>query len=56
LVIRNGEKADEIKVADKADKKTFRSFQIRVRATEIVQQIKQGDSWTVLDRWTHPRR
>jgi len=53
-VIRNGEKTDEIKVADKADKKTFRTFQIRVRATEIVHQIKHGDSWTVLDRWTHP--
>jgi len=54
LVIRNGEKTNEIKVAEKADKKTFRTFQIRVRATEIVHQIKHGDSWTVLDRWTHP--
>ncbi len=53
-VIRNGEKTDEIRVSGKGDKKSFRTFQIRVSPTEIVHQIKQGDSWTVLDRWTQP--
>ena len=53
-VIRNGEKTDEIKVPDKGDKKSFRTLQIRVSPTEIVHQIKHGDSWTVLDRWTQP--
>jgi len=53
-VIRNGEKTDEIKVPDKGDKKSFRTLGIRVSATEIVHQIKHGDSWTVLDRWTQP--
>ncbi len=53
-VIRNGEKTDEIKVPDKGDKKTFRTLGIRVSPTELVHQIKHGDSWIVLDRWTQP--
>jgi tetratricopeptide (TPR) repeat protein len=53
-VIRNGEKTDEIKVPDKGDKKSFPTLQIRVSATELVHQVKHGDSWTVLDRWTQP--
>lgn len=53
-VIRNGEKRDEIIVPDKGDKKSFRTFQIRVSPAEIVHQVKQGNSWTVLDRWTRP--
>ena len=53
-VIRNGEKTDEIKVTDKGDKKGFRTILIRVSPTEFVHQIKQGDNWTVLDRWTQP--
>ena len=53
-VIRNGEKTDEIIVPDKGDKKSFRTFGIRVSPTALVNQIKHGDSWTVLDRWTQP--
>jgi tetratricopeptide (TPR) repeat protein len=53
-VIRNGEKTDEIKVPDKGDKKSFRTLLIRVSPTELVHQIKHGDSVTVLDRWTQP--
>ena len=53
-VIRNGEKTNEIIVPDKGDKKSFRALLIRVSPTEIVHQIKHGDSWTVLDRWTQP--
>ena len=53
-VIRNGEKTNEIKVPDKGDRKSFRTLQIRVSPTELVHQIKHGDSWTVLDRWTQP--
>jgi tetratricopeptide (TPR) repeat protein len=53
-VIRNGEKTDEIIVPDKGDKKSFRTLQIRVSPTELVHQIKHGDHWTVLDRWTQP--
>ena len=52
--VRNGEKANEIKVPDKGDKKSFRTLHIRVSPTEIVHQIRHGDSWTVLDRWTQP--
>jgi len=53
-VIRNGEKASELIVPDKGDKKSFRTLQIRVSPTELVHQIKHGDRWTVLDRWTQP--
>lgn len=53
-VIRNGEKTDAIKVPDKGDKKHPRTFHIRVSATEIVHQIRHGDVWTILDRWTGP--
>jgi tetratricopeptide (TPR) repeat protein len=53
-VIRNGEKRDEIIVPDRGDKKSFRTVQIRVSPTELVHQIKQGEIWTQLDRWTQP--
>ena len=53
-VIRNGEKTDEIKVPDKGEKKSFRTLQIRVSPSELVHQIKHGDSVTVLDRWRQP--
>ena len=53
-VIRNGAKTDEIIVPHKADKKSFRTLQIRVSPTEVVNQIKQGERWILLDRWAQP--
>jgi tetratricopeptide (TPR) repeat protein len=53
-VVRNGQKGDETKIPHKGDKKTFRNLQIRVGANEIVHQIRQGDNWVVLDRYTQP--
>ena len=53
-VIRNGQKTDQIIVPDKGDKKSFRTLQIRVSPAELVHQVKHGDSWTILDRWTQP--
>jgi hypothetical protein len=55
-VIHNGNKTDEIIVPHKGEKKSLRALHIRVTPTEIVHQIKQGNSnsWTVLDRWTQP--
>ena len=53
-VIRNGEKTDEIIVPHRGDKKAFRTLHVRVSSTEIVHQIKQGDRWKILDRWTQP--
>ncbi|MGA8270400.1 MAG: protein kinase [Candidatus Sulfotelmatobacter sp.] len=50
-VIRNGQKGDEVKIPHKNEKKNFRSLLIRVTANEIVHQIRQGDSWIVLDRF-----
>ena len=53
-VIRNGQKGDETKIPHKGDKKSFRVLQIRVGPNEIVHQIRQGDSWVILDRWAQP--
>lgn len=53
-VVRNGEKTDKIIVPDINDKTSVRTLQIRVSPTELVHQIKRGDRWTVLDRWTQP--
>jgi serine/threonine protein kinase/cytochrome c-type biogenesis protein CcmH/NrfG len=53
-VIRNGQKGDEIKIPHKNEKKAFRTLQVRVGPNEIVHQIRQGDAWVVLDRWTPP--
>jgi PEGA domain len=53
-VVRNGAKGDEIKIPHKGDKKSFRTLQIHVGANEITHQIKQGENWVLLDRWTQP--
>ena len=52
--IRNGQKTSDAKIPHKGDKKSFRMIQAHVSATEIVHQIKVGDAWVVLDRWTQP--
>jgi serine/threonine-protein kinase len=52
--VRNGQKTSDAKIPQKGDKKSFRTLQVRVSATEIVHQIKTGDAWVVLDRWTQP--
>jgi len=51
-VMRNGQKTDEIKVPQKGEKKSFRTFQVRVEPSQIAQQLKQGDNWVYLDRWS----
>jgi serine/threonine protein kinase len=53
-VVKNGKKGDEAKIPYKSGKKTFRTLQIRVTPNEIVHQIRQGDGWVALDRWTEP--
>jgi len=53
-VIHNGNKTDEIIVPHKGKKKSFRMLHIRVTPAEIAHQIKQGNSWTDVDRWTQP--
>ena len=53
-VVRNGQKEGETKVPHKGDKKSFRTLQIRVGPNEITHQIRQGENWVVLDRWTQP--
>jgi hypothetical protein len=51
-VVRNGQKVADAKMPQKGEKKSFRNLVIRVSPTEIVHQIRQGDSWVVLDRCT----
>jgi hypothetical protein len=53
-VVKNGQKGDETKIANKVGKKSFHTLQVRVMANEIVHQIRQGDNWVVLDRWAQP--
>ncbi len=53
-VIREGEKTDQIIVPHRIEKKSIRTVQVHVSPTELVHQIKNGDTWTVLDRWTQP--
>ena len=52
--IRNGQKTGDAKIPHKGEKKSYRTLQIHVSPTEIVHQIKQGNAWFVLDRWTLP--
>ena len=52
--IRNGQKTSDAKIPHKGEKKSFRTLQIHVSPTEIVHQIKQGNAWFILDRWTLP--
>jgi tetratricopeptide (TPR) repeat protein/tRNA A-37 threonylcarbamoyl transferase component Bud32 len=51
-IVRNGQKGNETKIPHKGDKKSFRTLQVRVGPNEIVHQIKQGDNWIVLDRYS----
>jgi serine/threonine-protein kinase len=50
--VRNGQKGDETRIPHKGEKKSFRTLQIRVGPNEIVHQIRQGDGWVALDRWS----
>ena len=49
--VRNGAR-EETKIPHKSDKKSSRTLQIRVGPNEIVHQIRQGDAWAPLDRWS----
>jgi hypothetical protein len=52
--MRNGAATEEVKIPHKIQKKAFQSLRIRVTPNEIVNQIKDGDSWFVLDKWSSP--
>jgi eukaryotic-like serine/threonine-protein kinase len=53
-VVRNGQKSEEVKTPHKTDKKSFHGLQIRVTPAEIVHQMREGDAWEPLDKWTAP--
>ncbi len=52
--VRNGQKTNDAKIPTKGEKKSYRTLQIHVSPTEIVHQIRQGDTWVVVDRWALP--
>jgi hypothetical protein len=52
--VRNGQKVSDAKIPHKSEKKSFRTLQVRITPTEVVHQIKEGDNWTTLDRWSQP--
>ncbi len=49
--VRNGKKT-EAKIPHKSEKKGFRTLLVRISPTEIVHQIRQGEQWVTLDRFT----
>ena len=52
--VRDGVKGDETRIPHKNDKKSFRTLQIRVSQNQILHQIKQGDTWILLDSFSPP--
>jgi hypothetical protein len=52
IIVRNGVKLDEARFPLKADKKSFRTIQIRITPAEVVHQTRNGDAWVVLDKWS----
>ena len=51
--IRNGETTKGLKTPHKIQK-VFQTIRIRVTPDEIVHQIKEGDVWFELDKWSWP--
>ncbi len=51
-IVHDGQKGDELKIPHKNEKKSYRTLLIRVGPNEIVHQIRQGDNWVALDRFS----
>jgi serine/threonine protein kinase len=51
-VLHNGQKTDEAKFPFKNEKKSFHTIQIHISPAEIDHQIRSGDSWVALDKWS----
>jgi eukaryotic-like serine/threonine-protein kinase len=51
-VLRNGQKTDEAKFPFKSEKKSFHTIQIHISNTEIDHQVRNGDGWVGLDKWS----
>jgi hypothetical protein len=52
--VRGGQKGEEVKVPHKSDKKGFHAVQILVSSSEIVHQLREGQNWVPLDKWSPP--
>jgi eukaryotic-like serine/threonine-protein kinase len=51
-IVHDGQKGDEMKIPHKNEKKSYRTLLIRIGPNEIVHQIRQGDTWVALDRFS----
>ncbi|MGA7382039.1 MAG: protein kinase [Terriglobales bacterium] len=51
-VLRNGQKTDEAKFPFKNEKKSFHTIQIHISNTEIDHQVRNGDGWVGVDKWS----
>ncbi len=48
----NGDKASQVKVPHKLDRKQPMSFTINVTPTAVVHSVQQGGQWVILDNWS----
>lgn len=53
-VFRNDQESEQAKIPHKIQKKAFQTMRIRVTPSEIVHEIKDGDTWFTLDRFASP--
>ena len=53
-VIRNGTATDELKTPHKIQKNAYQTMRIQVTSNEVVNQIKDGGTWVVLDKFSSP--
>ncbi len=51
-VVHGGQKSDELKIPNKSGKKAYHSILIRVTSSEIVHEVREGESWIPLDKFT----
>ncbi|MGD0869614.1 MAG: protein kinase [Bryobacteraceae bacterium] len=47
----NGDKASQVKIPHKLDRKQPMSFSISVTPTAIIHSVQQGGQWVILDNW-----
>jgi hypothetical protein len=53
-IVRNGQKIDAARIPHKMNKKTPSTLQIHVTQNQVVHQIRENDTWVLLDTWSQP--
>ncbi|HET7440624.1 MAG TPA: PEGA domain-containing protein, partial [Terriglobales bacterium] len=51
-VVVNGQPTETAQFPHKTEKKQFRTLQVRVTGNEVVNEIREGNSWVPLDTWS----